>query len=87
MPKNLRVDTFPDPVGHFGAPWQPYWILHAVRRCRQGGVAGGERVPPSPLGWYYNVGFIYCLTLINMIECILAFVATLDSGYLVHWLY
>ena len=30
-PKNLRVD----PVGHFGAPWQPLWILQAVRRCRR----------------------------------------------------
>ena len=25
-PKNLGVDTFPDPVGHFGAPWRPFWI-------------------------------------------------------------
>ena len=53
MPKNLRVDTFPDPVGHFGAPWRPYWILQAVWRCRRCGVAGGERVPPLPLGWYF----------------------------------
>ena len=36
MPQNLRVDTFPDPVGHFGC-------------C----VAGGERVAPAPLGWYF----------------------------------
>ena len=27
MPKNLGVDLFPDPVGHFGAPWQPFWIF------------------------------------------------------------
>ena len=26
-PKNLRVDTVPDPVGHFRAPWWPFWIL------------------------------------------------------------
>ena len=25
-PKNLEVDTSPDPVGHFGAPRQPFWI-------------------------------------------------------------
>ena len=37
--KNLGVDTFPDPVGHFGFG----------RWCS---VAGSERVPPSPLGWY-----------------------------------
>ena len=30
-PKNLGVDTFPDPVGHFGAPWGPYWILQALQ--------------------------------------------------------
>ena len=35
MPKNLGVDTFPDPVCHFGAPWRPFWILQAVRRCRR----------------------------------------------------
>ena len=35
MPKNLGVDTFPDPVRHFGVPWQPFWILQAVRRCRR----------------------------------------------------
>ena len=49
MPKNLGVDTFPDPVGHFGAHW------HAVWRC---GVAGGERVPPAPLGWYSEKFFL-----------------------------
>ena len=32
MPKNLGVDTFPDPVGHFGAHWRQFWILQAVRR-------------------------------------------------------
>ena len=35
MPKNLGVDTFPDPIRHFGAPWRPFWILLAVRRCRR----------------------------------------------------
>ena len=34
-PKNLGVDTFPDPLCHFGAPWRPFWILQAVRRCRR----------------------------------------------------
>ena len=32
---NLGVDTFPDPLIHFGAPWRPFWILQAVRRCRR----------------------------------------------------
>jgi len=35
MPENLGVDTFPNPVGHFGAHWRPFWILQAVRRCRR----------------------------------------------------
>ena len=26
MPNNLGLDPFPDPVGHFGAPWRPFWI-------------------------------------------------------------
>ena len=26
-PKNLGVNPFPDPVGHFAAPWRPFWIL------------------------------------------------------------
>ena len=30
----LGSKSFPDPVGHFGAPWWPFWILQAVRRCR-----------------------------------------------------
>ena len=29
--KNLGVDTFPDPVRHFGAPWRPFWILQALQ--------------------------------------------------------
>ena len=34
VPKNIGVGTFPDPFGHFGAPWWPFWILQAVRQCR-----------------------------------------------------
>ena len=34
-PKNLGVDTFPDPLFHYGAPWRPFSILQAVRRCRR----------------------------------------------------
>ena len=26
----LRVDPFPDPVGHFGAPWWPFWIFEVL---------------------------------------------------------
>ena len=28
--KNLGVDHFPDPVGHFEAPWQPFWIFEVL---------------------------------------------------------
>ena len=45
MPENLGVDTFPDPVRHFGF-------------CRRCGVAGGKRAPPSPLGWYFFKFFL-----------------------------
>ena len=31
--KLLRMPTtFEDSVGHFGAPWRPFWILQVVRR-------------------------------------------------------
>ena len=46
-PKNLGVDTFPDPVGHFGLSG----LLGVA------GIAGGERVPPAPLGWYSSSFF------------------------------
>ena len=29
-PKNLGVDQFPGPVGHFGAPLQPFWIFEVL---------------------------------------------------------
>ena len=41
MPKNPGVDTFQDPVGHFGATGGHFEF------CRRCGVAGGERVPPG----------------------------------------
>ena len=40
-PKNLGVDTFPDPLCHFGPPWRPFWILQEVRRCRWWASAPG----------------------------------------------
>ena len=30
MVKNLGVDTFPDPIGHFGTPFQPFWIFEVL---------------------------------------------------------
>ena len=33
------------------------------RCCRRCGVAGGERVPPAPLGWYSNLPDSQILTL------------------------
>ena len=38
----LRFNLFPDPVGNFGLSG----------RLGVAGVAGDERVPPAPLGWY-----------------------------------
>ena len=47
--ESKNLDLFPDPVGHFWAPWQSFWILQAVRGCRQWASA------PMPLS--------LCLTL------------------------
>ena len=33
------VDTFLDPIGHFGALWRPFWMLQEVWRCRRWGSA------------------------------------------------
>ena len=30
VPKFLGVDLFPDPVGHFGAPWWPFLIFEVL---------------------------------------------------------
>ena len=48
--KLTSVPKNPKPVGHFGVPQHPFGILLAVRRCRQFGVAGCERVPLALLG-------------------------------------
>ena len=45
----LKFNLLPDPVSHFRVGGE---VLQAVRCCRWCGVAGGERVPPAPLGWY-----------------------------------
>ena len=31
MANNLGLDPFPDPVGHFGAPWRPFWIFEVLK--------------------------------------------------------
>ena len=30
MANNLGLDPFPDPVGHFEAPWWPFWIFEVL---------------------------------------------------------
>ena len=30
VPKNLGVHPFPDPIGHFGASWQPFWMFEVL---------------------------------------------------------
>ena len=59
MPKNLGVDIFADPIGHFGPPGDHIDFA---------GVAGDERVPPLQLGWYSfllmvqkQMNFVSCL--------------------------
>ena len=51
-PKKPRIDTFPDPVCHFGARGGHFVF------CRRCDVAGGKRVPPAPLDWYSDIFWI-----------------------------
>ena len=44
--KRNKFNLWPDPVGHFGPPGGHLELF------RLGG-AGGEQVPPAPLGWYF----------------------------------
>ena len=30
MANNLGLEPFPDPVGHFEAPWWPFWIFEVL---------------------------------------------------------
>ena len=51
-------------------------IKRAVRCCRRCGVAGGERVPPAPLGWYLEkkhlIKLLYCWKLyIYLNSCVI----------------
>ena len=39
--------TFPEPVGHFGAPKRHFGF------CRGCGIASGEQMTLAPLSWYY----------------------------------
>ena len=36
MSKNLGADTFPDPMGHFGTTWGPFWIFDVL-------IEGGDQ--------------------------------------------
>ena len=54
---NLGLNLCQDPVRHFWAPWWPFWTLLVVGCSRWCCVAGSERVPPPPLGWYLNIRF------------------------------
>ena len=29
-PKNLGIDHYTDPGGHFGSPWRPFWIFEVL---------------------------------------------------------
>ena len=49
--KKLRVDESVQKP--WGRPRQTFMIKRAVRCCRQCVGAGGERVPPALLGWYF----------------------------------
>ena len=44
-------------------------MLQAVQCCRWCGVAGGEQVPPLPLGWYFLLVIIKILTQLSINVC------------------
>ena len=39
-PRYKGINHIQDLVGHFLAPWWPFWILHEVRCCRQCRIVG-----------------------------------------------
>ena len=51
--------------------WSSFLDLGSVswprRCCRRCGVAGGERVPPAPLGWYLTISVI--LLYLGLYQC------------------
>ena len=49
LSSNLKVDTYSENVGHFGAPRQLIWNSD-YSRC---GIAGGILLPQVPRGWYH----------------------------------
>ena len=47
-------------------PRRPFKIKSVVKYCRLCGIAGGERVPPAPLGWYFDYSLISLMTIFYM---------------------
>ena len=31
--QNIGLYPFPDPVGHFGSPWWPFWIFKVLKQA------------------------------------------------------
>ena len=52
--KNLRVDTFPDPIRHFGDPYWQFWILQEIWHCSRWASDNGD----SCMIFFYNFGLI-----------------------------
>ena len=55
-PKNSGVDTFPNPVSHFGF-------------SRQCGFACGKQVPLAPLGWYFLLTYLHHALFSFLLTC------------------
>ena len=53
VPENLKLGPCSDLSASF---WPPGGHFGFCRRC---GVAGGERVPPLLLGWYFIEIFLF----------------------------
>ena len=48
-PKKKEINTFPDPIGHFGAPWWPFWISgHSLTACNAAPPAKSKMAASGP---------------------------------------
>ena len=63
FPSCLIAANFPDPVSHILAPGgHPGFSRQGMIKAE--GVAGGDRVPPASLDWYFSCLVCICLKIL-----------------------
>ena len=55
MANNLGLDPFPEPVGHFGAPWQPFWISRPLIGRNTKWPPGGPKMATGVIGHFESL--------------------------------